>query len=184
MAAVVNYTVTAEELDRIIDLASKNAVKAFVNEQRKHERYLQEEKHKRVKKALQSYRRTKILVGSERMLSPQEMRETRYNFLCDLMGMARETRTEDLIIARDENRKRNIFYLGAIEGADRMYREEVLKGTSSEDIRRYEEMHDFYLGDEEVTVAELAERENISEKTVYKDLNIACEIMAEYIVGM
>lgn len=41
-----------------------------------------------------------------------------------------------------------------------------------------------YIEEEEKTVAEIAEMEGITEKTVYKDLGIACKIVATYLLGM
>ena len=41
-----------------------------------------------------------------------------------------------------------------------------------------------YIAEEETTVLEIAEKENISEKTVYKDLGIASGIVAVYLLGM
>ena len=41
-----------------------------------------------------------------------------------------------------------------------------------------------YIAKEEKSVAEIAEIESIKEKTVYKDLGIACKIIATYLFGM
>jgi len=41
-----------------------------------------------------------------------------------------------------------------------------------------------YIAKEEKSVAEIAEIESITEKTVYKDLGIACKIIATYLFGM
>ena len=35
-----------------------------------------------------------------------------------------------------------------------------------------------------MTVPEIAAAENVSEKTVYKDIGIACKIVAVYLLGM
>ena len=41
-----------------------------------------------------------------------------------------------------------------------------------------------YLEDREYSVQEISMVENISEKTVYKDLGIACGILAVYLLGI
>ena len=41
-----------------------------------------------------------------------------------------------------------------------------------------------YIADEAKSVKEIAETENISEKIVYRDLGIACKIIAVYLLGM
>ena len=41
-----------------------------------------------------------------------------------------------------------------------------------------------YIDDEAHDVKEIAEMENISEKIVYRDIGIACKILAVYLLGM
>ena len=40
-----------------------------------------------------------------------------------------------------------------------------------------------YLDEKHYTVQEISEVENISDKTVYKDIGIACGIVAIYLLG-
>ena len=41
-----------------------------------------------------------------------------------------------------------------------------------------------YLEEREYTVQEISQVEKVSDKTVYKDLGIACGIVAVYLLGM
>ena len=60
-----------------------------------------------------------------------------------------------------------------------MYREECEKSGSEEAKRRYRELSMMYLDEKKpYTVQEISEVENISDKTVYKDIGIACGIVA------
>ena len=65
-----------------------------------------------------------------------------------------------------------------------MYREECEKSEIEEVMRRYRELSMMYLEDNPYTVQEIAEIENVSDKTVYKDLGIACGIVAVYLLGI
>ena len=56
--------------------------------------------------------------------------------------------------------------------------------SSEEAKRRYRELHAMYIDDEAHDVKEIAEMENISEKIVYRDIGIACKILAVYLLGM
>ena len=49
--------------------------------------------------------------------------------------------------------------------------------------RRYRELSMMYLDEKPYTVQEISEVENISDKTVYKDIGIACGIVAIYLLG-
>ena len=65
-----------------------------------------------------------------------------------------------------------------------MYREECEKSGSEEAKHRYRELSIMYLGEREHTVQEISQIEKVSDKTVYKDLGIACGIIAVYIFGV
>ena len=41
-----------------------------------------------------------------------------------------------------------------------------------------------YLEEKQYSVQEISEVENVSDKTVYKDLGIACGIVAVYLLGI
>ena len=65
-----------------------------------------------------------------------------------------------------------------------MYREECERSGSEEAKRRYRELSMMYLEDREYSVQEISQVEKVSDKTVYKDLGIACGIVAVYLLGM
>ena len=64
-----------------------------------------------------------------------------------------------------------------------MYREECEKSGSEEAKCRYRELSMMYLEEKAYTVQEISEVEKVSDKTVYKDLGIACGIVAVYLLG-
>ena len=55
-----------------------------------------------------------------------------------------------------------------------------MESSSYEDLRRCREIYGLYIDREKKSVSEIAEEENISEKTVYKDVSVACKIIAVY----
>ena len=65
-----------------------------------------------------------------------------------------------------------------------LYKKEADNSSSEEAKRRYRELHAMYIDDEAHDVKEIAEMENISEKIVYRDIGIACKILAVYLLGM
>lgn len=65
-----------------------------------------------------------------------------------------------------------------------MYRKECEQSKSEEVKRRYRELSMMYLDEYAYTVQEISEIEKISDKTVYKDLGIACGIVAVYLLGI
>ena len=51
-------------------------------------------------------------------------------------------------------------------------------------MRRYRELSMMYLEDREYSVQEISQAEGVSDKTVYKDLGIACGIVSVYLLGI
>ena len=45
-------------------------------------------------------------------------------------------------------------------------------------------MYEYYIAEEEKTVAQIASEGCVSEKTVYKDIGNACKIIAVYLLGV
>ena len=84
----------------------------------------------------------------------------------------------------ENKRKRDSFEIQSIDKAMALYKKEADNSSSEEAKRRYRELHAMYIDDEAHDVKEIAEMENISEKIVYRDIGIACKILAVYLLGM
>ena len=102
------------------------------------------------------------------------------------MGNSNElvSKSETVIIDQEKKRQENLYCIQSIENAIRLYQEECEKSSSEEGKRRFRELYAMYIADEAKSVKEIAETENISEKIVYRDLGIACKIIAVYLLGM
>lgn len=182
------YVMTQEQIDQIAAIAGKEAVSTFREEQAKadRKRAREENKVRRTKKMLNSYRRIKSTLSDEEEFTEEEKIELRWEFIRDLMGAAKETlsKSERVIQDKEKRRQEDLYCIYRIEKATEMYREECEKSGSEEAMRRYRELSMMYLEDNPYTVQEIAEIENISDKTVYKDLGIACGIVAVYLLGI
>ena len=55
---------------------------------------------------------------------------------------------------------------------------------TEEDLRRWRVIDGLYISDDMLTVAELAEREGVVERTIYKDIDIACERISALMFGI
>ena len=92
-------------------------------------------------------------------------------------------KSERTIKDTERKREEDLYCVFRIEKATEMYREECEKSGSEETKRRYRELSMMYLDEKPYTVQEISEVENISDKTVYKDIGIACGIVAIYLLG-
>lgn len=182
------YAITQEQIDNITATASKVAVDAYKRERAKEDKKKEREENKikKTKKLLGSYRRIKSTLSDGEKFSAEEQIEIRWKFIEDLMGNSKEIAGKSERTIKDAERKReeDLYCVFRIEKAVEMYREECEKIGSEEAKRRYRELNMMYLSDTHYTVQEISEIENISDKTVYKDLGIACSIVAIYLWGV
>lgn len=182
------YVLTQEQINQIAAVAGEEAIKRFLAEQVKSDkkRAREENKVKKTKKMLSSYRRIKATLSDEAEFTEEEQIELRWKFIQDLMGSVRETvsRSERTIKDEEKRRQEDLYCIYRIEKATEMYREECEKSGSEEAKRRYRELSMMYLEEKQYSVQEISEVENVSDKTVYKDLGIACGIVAVYLLGI
>ena len=182
------YVLTQEQINQIAAVAGKEAVQTFRAEQVKAEkkRAREENKVKKTKKMLSSYRRIKATLSDEAEFTEEEQIELRWKFIQDLMGSAREavSKSERAIQDGEKRRQEDLYCIYRIEKATEMYREECERSGSEEAKRRYRELSMMYLEDREYSVQEISQVEKVSDKTVYKDLGIACGIVAVYLLGI
>lgn len=185
---VQRYALTQEQINQIASIAGESAVKVFRQEQKKAERKQKREKNKvrKTKDILCSYRRIKANLSDEVNFTPDEKIELRWKFIQDLMGNANEIASLSDRTIQDEERRRqeDQYCIYRIDKAAEMYRKECEENGSEEAKRRYRELSMMYLSEKPYTVQEIAEIEKISDKTVYKDLGIACGIVAVYLLGV
>lgn len=180
------YLVTQEQLNSMAAIAAEKAVEAYRSEERKTRRRRENVKARATKKKLQSYRRAKASIAETEEFTDEEKIELRWAFVRDLMGSDFDgiAKAEDRIKSVENMRRRNMFDVQMIDKAMGLYRREAENSTNEEFRRRYRELHAMHIDDNPMTITEISEIEKISEKIVYRDLGIAYDILAVYLLGM
>lgn len=180
--------ITEELYSQIAEIAAKEAVKAFRDAQIDYEKKIAKEndKVKKTKKLLSSYRRMKRQLSEEKEFTPEEKIELRWKFIEDLMGNANAiiSKSDCKVIDTEKKRREDMYYIYCIENAIRMYQEECELSNNETAQRRFRELYAMYIAEEETPIVKIAEKENVSEKTVWKDLGISCGIVAVYLLGI
>lgn len=180
---VKTVVLTEDQLKQIIS----DAVRLYIKEQEKAEKRIEKKFDKgiKVKQMLASYRREKAALANEPSLTEDEKQDLRWKFMEDLMGSPNSSvnRIEQDIINKSKRRREKLFGLRCLENAVRLYGEECDKSSNEEHKRRYREVFAMYMDEEPHTAQEIAEIENVSEKTVYKDISLACKIIAIYLLA-
>ena len=180
------YLVTQEELNSLVALAANvsadRAISVYEKEKKEKQYYNKVEK---TKELLKAYRRTKASLNDEVTFSREEELELRWKFLEDLMGCQNQTLPSETSIQESEKRRQEKLYaVQRVESAVELYRQECFKTNLEEPIRRYEELYMMHIDpSRNYSANEIAEKFNVSNRTVYKDLGIAYKIVAEYLIG-
>lgn len=180
------YSITQEQLNDIAAIAAKKAVEVYRSEEEKSKKRRDNESVRVTKQKLQSYRRVKASLEDTEEFTEDEKIELRWEFVKDLMGSGLDfiEKAENQIRSVENKRKRDSFEIQLIDRAMSLYKRETDNSSSVESKRRYRELYAMYINETETTVKEIAEVERVSEKIVYRDLRIACEIMSVYLLGM
>ena len=180
------YSLTQEQLNSIAAVAADKAVEAYRSEEKKAKRRKDNESIRITRKKLQSYRRVKLSLEETEEFTDDEKIEYRWAFVKDLMGSGCDVveKADDRIRAVENKRKRELFEIQSIDRAIGLYKKETDRSLKEESSRRYRTLYARYIDDKEWSIEEIASNENVSEKTVERDLRIACEIVAVYLLGM
>ena len=181
----MNSILPQELLTAVAEIAANAGIAAYKDEMKKAERNREADRTREVKKLLGAYRRIKAELEDGRVFTEEEKAEYRWEFVKDLMSAKDSVGKSERIIKDEEKRRQESMYsIYRIENAMRLYKEECERSASEEEKRRYREIEAMYIADEPMTVQELAEAENVSEKTVYRDIGIAYKIIAIYLLGI
>lgn len=186
----VAYTITQEQLNEVAAIAgqkgAEHAIKVYTEKEEKERKRREKESDKveLTKRMLRDYRAVKEKVAKN-PFSDQDLPELRFKALEDLMGVIRQSddRTEKKIQAKLHKHIADLEDLKRIDDAYTQYKEGCEQWGTEEDLRRCREVYMLYMDDTVYTVEEIAETENIAERSVYRDVGIACKKLAAYLFG-
>ena len=180
------YMLTQEQLNSIVAIAAEKAVEVYRSEEQKSQKRRENESIRVTKRKLQSYRRVKASIAETEEFTDDEKIELRWAFVKDLMGSSYDAidKADERIRYVENKRKRDLFEIQLIDKAMNLYKKEVDTAENDDIKRRYRVIYAMYIGDEQMTVNEIAEIENMSVRNVYRDIEIACNIVSIYLLGM
>lgn len=180
------YILTQDKINNIANIAATKAVELYRSMEKKAQEKRDSEILRVTKKKLQAYRRVKASLEETYEFTEDEKIELRWDFVKDLMGSGIEfiDRAEDRIKSIEKKRRHDSFDIQSIDRAISLYKKEADNTSNEEFQRRYRELYALYIDDMEYSIKEIAEMENVSEKSVYRDVGIACKIVAVYLFGM
>lgn len=179
--------ISREIIDEIVNVASKTAIGVYKKEHEKAVKQEMSNRFKKTKEQLKAYRKIKKKIEQDKSFSEQQKSEYRWQFVEDLMGSEKEifSRSERVIQDEEKKRQEDLYAMYRIENALKLYKEEVDLTANEEEKRRYRVLNSMYISSKgPYTVQEIAKQENISEKSVYRDIGLAVKIVSIYLYGV
>ena len=184
MGAKKNVIMISEDnLRSVMKEAYKEAIKEYIKEQDRADR--KASAGQKTKQLLSSYRRVKAALQDEVELTDDEKKDLRWKFMEDLIENPNSTvnKVESYAIDNVKRRRERLYSIRCIENAMDLYRRECEASGEVDDWRKYREIYDLYISDDPKSIKEIAEQEYVSERTVYNDVNEACNVIAIYLLS-
>lgn len=170
----------------IIKLAGEAGAKAALEALEKERKKAQKNRHDR------RLRNTKLLLRNYRMLSAHcksaiyDERQVFDENAIDVLDMMEDyLSNEDLYVESIKRSARRTYIIMAhINEMLRLFEIYCYNSGKPEDERRFRAIESLYITDMPLTVKEIAKIESIDERTVYKDIDSACEKLSALIFGI
>lgn len=193
-----NPTLPKAILEQIVEVAARTAVqeskqidvaeitKLAVAEYEQVEVKKRKDAEKRyidyTRKALDGFRALKASIADEKSMSIEEIDYKRFEFLKDLMD-PREIQATNKFEGEAKIRIENRFYVKKMERALSYVKKEIEVSGSEDMERKYRVVMAMYIDKKRLTPKEIAKKENINERTVYKDVTAICKVLSIYLYG-
>ena len=177
---------------RMLDIAIQKGVAAGV--QAAADRMEEDRKRERKGRYDRRLHNTRLLLKSYRVLKHHALGAVttgaqangiRENAV-DILDSLDDVRIDDTLYIESIKRsqQRTQIIIEHIDEMVRYWRIDCEQSGKEEAIRRYRIIWDTYLGDEQITAEDLAEREHIERRTVYKDIKAAMRPLSALIFGI
>lgn len=159
----------------IARIAAEAALDFYKKEQERQNKIKKDRRLRNTKLLLRNYRKFKIHCEE----NVKEMEELQDPDSFEYLNLE-ELAIESII----KNKKRTAAMLAYIDRMIMVYRILSEQSKKPEDLRRFQIIRDLYISEDEKTVEELATCHNIEKRTVYRDINKACEALSSLMFGV
>lgn len=177
---------------RIFDIAIQKGVAAGV--QAAADRMEEERRRERKGRYDRRLHNTRLLLKNYRALKHHALgavytgghvNEIRENAI-DILDSLDDERIDDrlYIDSIKRSQQRTEIIIEHIDEMLRYWKIDCEQSGKDEALRRYRIIYDTYIGDDQVTAEELAQREHIEKRTVYKDIKAAMRPLSALIFGI
>ena len=172
--------------EQIIKIAVREGVKAAKTQ-------WEFERNKALKRAKDTrLHNTKLLIREFRTFKTHAEKSVYNASTCedtvfDILAMMSDnqfSQAETTVTAIKNSAVRTAIIVKHIEEMVELYRIWCERSGKAENTRRYQIIYSLYISDEVMAVDDVAEKEHIDKRTVYRDVDAACETLGSLIFGI
>ena len=171
---------TQEQFDYVVQLAANTALDRYDEERQREAKELFDSRLRNTKLLLRNYRHFKAHVSNA--VYEAKIAENPLDILRDLMMPGRDGRM--IVESIKRSTARTAIIVEHIETMMKIYHAYCLASGGSEDLRRWRVVDSLYISDQKMSAADLAVAEGVVERTIYKDIDAACDTIAPLMFGI
>lgn len=167
--------VTEKQLKLITEIASQEAIKAHIEIAKREEKTRRDRRLKNIKLLLRNYRSFKKHCEDIK-LEIDELNDRLTFVTVD----SEEFKLESIM----RSKERTLIMVRYVDRMLLVYKTLCENSDNPEDIRQYKIIHHLYISDGKLPVKDVARREKVAERTVYRDVDKACKTLASLMFGL
>lgn len=185
MSKGVKVHLPAEWLEAITivasEIASKNGIAAYQEEAARYAKELPDRRLRNTKLLLRNYRMFKSHAQNA-VYSAQEVDEDEFD-ITDLMS-ERYSDSDMFVESIKQSVLRTVTIVDHVTTMLKLYEMYCRASGNPEDIRRWNVVYELYVDETPKTIKQLANEYVCAERTIYRDIDDACEKLAALIFGI
>lgn len=163
----------------IVRIASEVAIEVYSKEKTKEKKMQTDRRFRDAKRLIRNYREIKLHAG-DAIASLSEVDNEDFDFFKSMVEERGEIDVASIVVSR----AKSAIMLTHIDAMIHTYQTICLGSKKAEEQRRYRVLESMCLCDNTLTAQELAERENVDLRTIYRDFDTACEKMSALLFGI
>ncbi|PTY77365.1 hypothetical protein B5V89_14895 [Heyndrickxia sporothermodurans] len=164
-----------KQIEMISKTAASTALEFLERERQRQEKEKQDRRLRNVKLLLRNYRSFANHSADVKL----EIDELNKKLELD------ELETDEFAIESiKRSKKRTLAMVKFINKMIEVYRIMCEQSGDPESLRRYQVVYDLYIGEPRKTAKEIARGQNVHQRTIYKDVNKACETLVVLMFGV
>lgn len=162
-------------VEKAMAIAAEKAIEYLEKERHRQNKNKRDRRLRNTKLLLRNYRRFKVHCED----NIQELEQLQDPDSIEYLDTD-ELAIESII----RNKKRTAVMLAYIDRMIHVYRILSEQSQKAESIRQFQALYDYYISDDAKTIDDIVQGTFVTKRTVYKDINKACEALSSLIFGV